>query len=83
MSRLTFEDVTPEEYPARFHDFSGEAADAHRDSNPATPPWTLVDVYAYRTALTELGFTDAEVARQIAKDCGAEFANVSFVRGVK
>jgi hypothetical protein len=83
MSRLTFEDVTPEEYPPRFVDYSGERADAHRDSNPPTQPWTLVDVYAYRSALIELGFTDEQVAAQIAKDCGPEFANVSFVRGAK
>lgn len=83
MSRLTFEDVTPEEYPATFVDYTGERADAHRDANKAAPAWSLADVYAYRTALTELGFTEAEIARQIAKDCGPKFANVSFVRGVK
>lgn len=68
------ETVTPEEYPEPFHDSSGERSDAHMDLCEPRGKWSQADVWIYRQALADLGFSPEKIDAQIVKDCGAEFS---------
>lgn len=69
MSRLTYEDLLPEDLNQPYAD-PMERADDYMDSCADGTGWTVEAAALYAGSLKKLGFSNEQIASQIKKDVG-------------